>query len=125
MAGFASIVGLLLQVVLVVIVARLLFAWWQRRNRPAPAYAAVHPATGHRFDALGGMLGSINARPAGEPLSIAKSDYDAVERLLGNVQAAYSTEDLWPCARRSRPKCCPISPSSWRATRVAVNQSSH
>jgi len=94
MAGFASIVGLLLQIVLVVIVARLLFAWWQRRNRPAPAYAAVHPATGHRFDALGGMLGSTNARPAGEPLSIAKSDYDAFERLLGNVQAAYSTEDL-------------------------------
>jgi predicted lipid-binding transport protein (Tim44 family) len=94
MAGFASIVGLLLQIVLVVIVARLLYAWWQRRNRPAPAYAAVHPATGHRFDALSGMLGSTNARPAGEPLSTAKSDYDAFERLLGDVQAAYSTEDL-------------------------------
>ena len=94
MAGFASIVGLLLQIVLVVIVARLIFAWWQRRNRPAPAYAAAHPATGHSFDALGGMLGGTNARPAGEPLSIAKSDYDAFERLLGDIQAAYSTEDL-------------------------------
>jgi predicted lipid-binding transport protein (Tim44 family) len=40
------------------------------------------------------MLGSTNARPAGEPLSTAKSDYDAFERLLGDVQAAYSTEDL-------------------------------
>jgi len=40
MAGFASIIGLLLQVVLVVIVARLIFAWWQRRNMPVPAYAA-------------------------------------------------------------------------------------
>jgi predicted lipid-binding transport protein (Tim44 family) len=40
------------------------------------------------------MLGSTNARPAGEPLSIAKADYDAFERLLGDVQAAYSTEDL-------------------------------
>ena len=94
MAGFASIVGLLLQIVLVVIVARLIFAWWQRRNRPAPAYAAAHPATGHSFDALGGMLGSTNARPAGEPLTIAKSDYDAFERLLGDIQAAYSAEDL-------------------------------
>jgi predicted lipid-binding transport protein (Tim44 family) len=94
MAGFASIVGLLLQIVLVVIVARLILAWWQRRNRPAPAYAAAHPATGHSFGALGGMLGSTNARPAGEPLSIAKSDYDAFERLLGDIQAAYSTEDL-------------------------------
>jgi predicted lipid-binding transport protein (Tim44 family) len=40
MAGFASIIGLLLQVMLVVIVARLIFAWWQRRSMPAPAYAA-------------------------------------------------------------------------------------
>jgi hypothetical protein len=38
-AGFASIIGLLLQVMLVVIVARLIFVWWQRRNMPAPAYA--------------------------------------------------------------------------------------
>ena len=34
------------------------------------------------------------APPAGEPLTIAKSDYDAFERLLGDIQAAYSTEDL-------------------------------
>jgi predicted lipid-binding transport protein (Tim44 family) len=45
MAGFASIIGLLLQVVLVVIVARLIFAWWQRHNMPASANAAAHPAT--------------------------------------------------------------------------------
>jgi predicted lipid-binding transport protein (Tim44 family) len=94
MAGFTSIIGLLLQVMLVVIVARLIFAWWQRRNMPAPVYAAVHPATGHGFGGLTGMLGSINAPPAGEPVTIAKSDYDAFERLLGDIQAAYSTEDL-------------------------------
>ena len=64
MAGFASIIGLLLQVVLVVIVARLVFAWWQRRNMPAPAYAAAHPVTGHSFSGLGGMLGGANAPPS-------------------------------------------------------------
>ena len=95
MAGFASIIGLLLQVVLVVIVARLIFAWWQRRNMSAPAYAAARPATGRNFGGLGGMWGgSAAAPPAGEPLTIAKSDYDAFERLLGDIQAAYSTEDL-------------------------------
>ena len=95
MAGFASIIGLLFQVVLVVIVARLVFAWWQRRNAPAPAYAAARPATGHGFGGLGGMWGgSPAAAPAGEPLTIAKADYDAFERLLGDIQAAYSTEDL-------------------------------
>jgi predicted lipid-binding transport protein (Tim44 family) len=94
MAGFTSIIGLLLQVMLVVIVARLIFAWWQRRNMPAPAYAAAHPATGHGFGGLSGMLGSTNAPTAGEPVTIVKSDYDAFERLLGDIQAAYSTEDL-------------------------------
>jgi predicted lipid-binding transport protein (Tim44 family) len=94
MAGFASIIGLMLQVVLVVIVARLIFAWWRRRSIPAPAYAAAHPATGHSFGGLGGMLGGANAAPAGEHLTIAKSDYDAFERLLGDIQVAYSTEDL-------------------------------
>jgi len=93
MAGFASIIGLVLQVVLVVIVARLIFAWWQRRHMPAPAYAAAHPATGHSFGGLGGMLGA-NAPAAGESLVVAKSDYDAFERLLGDIQAAYSAEDL-------------------------------
>jgi predicted lipid-binding transport protein (Tim44 family) len=90
MAGFASLIGLLLQVVLVVIVARLLLAWWQRRNMPA--YAAAHAATGHGFSGLGGMMGS--SAPTGEPLTIAKADYDAFEKLLGDVQAAFSAEDL-------------------------------
>ena len=94
MAGFASIIGLMLQVVLVVIVARLIFAWWRRRNIPAPAYAAAHPATGHSSGGLSGMLGGANAPPAGEHLTIAKSDYDAFERLLDDIQTAYSTEDL-------------------------------
>ena len=37
LGGFASILGLLLQVALVVIVARLLWTWWQRRNAYATA----------------------------------------------------------------------------------------
>jgi len=92
MGGFASLLGLMLQIALVVIVARLLFAWWQRRNEPAAAYAAAHPATGQSFSGLGGMFGG-NAT-SGAPLTIGKSDYDDFERLLGEIQAAYSAEDL-------------------------------
>ena len=90
MGGFASLLGLVLQIGLVIIVARLLFAWWQRRHEPA--LAAAHPATGHAYSGLGGMFGANT--PAGEPLTIDKSDYDAFERVLGDVQAAYSAEDL-------------------------------
>jgi predicted lipid-binding transport protein (Tim44 family) len=95
MAGFASIIGFLFQLMLIVIVARLIFAWWQRRTMPAPAYASARSAMGPTFGGLGGMWsGGAAAPPAGEPLAIAKPDYDAFERLLGEIQAAYSAEDL-------------------------------
>jgi len=100
MAGFASIIGLLLQVVLVVIVARLIFAWWQRRHMPA--YAAAHPATGHGFAGLGGMLGA--SAPAGEPLTIAAADYDAFEDLLVDIEAGYSAEDLTALRAKVTPE---------------------
>jgi predicted lipid-binding transport protein (Tim44 family) len=96
MGGFASILGLLLQVGLVVIVARLAFAWWQRRNMPEPAYAAAHPITGQGFSGLGDKFGSVfgGSAPASPPLAIAKADYDAYEQLLADVQVAFSAEDL-------------------------------
>ncbi len=90
MGGFASVLGLMLQIWLVVMVARLLFAWWQGHH--TPAYATAHPATGHGFSGLGGMMGGH--APAGEAFAIDKSDYDAFERLLGEIQSAYSAEDL-------------------------------
>ncbi len=91
MGGFPSILGLVLQIVLIVVVARLLMGFWQRRSAPAYAGAAAAGGGGHGFSGLG-MVGG-NA-PAGEPLTIAKTDYDAFEKLLGDVQAAYSAEDL-------------------------------
>jgi len=104
MSSFASILGLLLQIGLVVIVARMLFAWWQRRSAPQAAYAAAHPATGHEFSGLGGMFGGGSAAPAGAPLTIEKADYDAFERLLEDVQAAYSAEDLNALRREVTPE---------------------
>jgi predicted lipid-binding transport protein (Tim44 family) len=105
MAGFASIFGLLLQIALILIVARLIFAWWQRRNiSPAPSYAAARPATGHSFSGLGGMLNGTRTPPATEPVTIAKPDYDAFERLLGEIQSAYSSEDLSALCARVTPE---------------------
>lgn len=113
MGGFASILGLILQVGLIVIVARLAFVWWQRRN--APSYAAAAPNAGangptaHSFGlgggtnagagsgiggGLGGMFGGGNQAPASEPVTLEKSDFDDFEQLLGKVQAAYSAEDI-------------------------------
>ncbi|WP_022719728.1 Tim44-like domain-containing protein [Rhodopseudomonas sp. B29] len=103
LGGFASILGLMLQIALVVIVARLAWSWWQRRNNPQqPAYAsssAQGPADGPTVgpgpqpsyrSGFGFGGGSSNEAP----LEIKPEDYEAFERLLGDIQAAWSNEDM-------------------------------
>jgi predicted lipid-binding transport protein (Tim44 family) len=116
LGGFASIIGLVLQVALVVIVGRLLWSWWQRRN--APAYAGPTPRdqdTGYGRTALGaglgGGLGGGSSAGGGAPLSspqdnisIGSDDYDAFERLLKGVQTAYGQEDLAALRKHATPE---------------------
>ena len=95
LAGFTSLFGLLLQVLLIFVVARLIFAWWQRRNlAPAHSYAGPNATTGHSVSSFSGMLSSTRSQSGAEPLTITKPDYDVFERLLGHIQTAYSAEDL-------------------------------
>ena len=94
LGGLSSIIGLMLQIGLIIIVVRLAMAWWQRRHTPASAYAGA-PAAGPAAPQTGfgsGMgfgLGSGSA-----PLEILPADYEAFERLLGEIQAAWSNEDV-------------------------------
>ena len=97
LGGLSSIIGLLLQIGLIILVVRLAMSWWQRRHTPASAYAAgPAPAaegpgaqTSFRSGLSGFGLGSN--QPA---LEIQPADYEAFERLLGEVQAAWSNEDV-------------------------------
>jgi predicted lipid-binding transport protein (Tim44 family) len=93
LGGLSSIFGLILQIGLIFIVVRLAMSWWQRRHAPAPAYAggpAAGPAAQSGFgSAMGFGLGSGSA-----PLEIQPADYEAFERLLGEIQAAWSNEDV-------------------------------
>jgi predicted lipid-binding transport protein (Tim44 family) len=92
LGGLSSIFGLILQIGLIIIVVRMAMSWWQRRHAPASAYAgaAAGPGapTGFRTG-TGFGLGSASA-----PLEIIPADYDAFERLLGEIQAAWSNEDV-------------------------------
>jgi len=107
MGGFASLIGLVLQIALVVFVAKMAFAWWQRRNMPASAYAGAGggapSGSGFGFSSLGGSAFGGGAS-ASEPIEIAKGDYDAFERLLGDIQTAYSAEDLNALRARVTPE---------------------
>ena len=92
LGGLSSIFGLILQIGLIIIVVRLAMSWWQRRHAPTSAYAgaAAGPAAQSSFRTGTGFgLGSGSA-----PLEIAPADYEAFERLLGEIQAAWSNEDV-------------------------------
>jgi predicted lipid-binding transport protein (Tim44 family) len=93
LGGLSSIFGLILQIGLIIIVVRLAMAWWQRRHTPASAYAGATPgaaaAPGMFRTGSGFGLGSGSA-----PLEIAPADYEAFERLLSEIQAAWSNEDV-------------------------------
>src|SRR4051794_19738777 len=92
LGGLSSIFGLILQIGLIFLVVRLAMSWWQRRHAPASAYAggpAAGPAAQPSFRS-GFGLGSGGAAP----LEILPADYETFERLLGEIQAAWSNEDV-------------------------------
>ena len=98
LGGLSSIIGLLLQVGLIILVVRLAMSWWQRRHTPASAYAAgPAPAAegpGGAQTSFRSGLGGFGLGSNQPPLEIQPADYEAFERLLGEVQAAWSNEDV-------------------------------
>ncbi|MGY2807534.1 MULTISPECIES: Tim44 domain-containing protein [unclassified Bradyrhizobium] len=94
LGGLSSMLGLLLQIGLIVLVVRLAMSWWQRRNTPAAAYAGgpdvgPGPQANARSGFGFGLGGGSNA-----PVEITPGDYETFERLLGDIQTAWSNEDI-------------------------------
>jgi predicted lipid-binding transport protein (Tim44 family) len=134
LGGLASILGLLLQVALVVIVGRLLWNWWQRRQQPAQAYAGagspragMEPQRDNSFlnaarSSAGPMGGGAAASQAS--VELASQDFDAFERLLEETQTAYGKEDLAALRARLTPEMLSYFSEelSENASRGVVNQ---
>jgi predicted lipid-binding transport protein (Tim44 family) len=105
-AGFAGFLGLLLQVALVAGIAYFAWTWWQRRQAgglataSGPAMRNMSDRPGERLLGRPGYGGgnSSNAMAAAPAAStdveITEDDFNAFERNLTEVQAAYSAEDL-------------------------------
>ncbi|MBN9005248.1 MAG: TIM44-like domain-containing protein [Rhizobiales bacterium] len=90
LGGLSSLFGLLLQIGLIVLVVRFAMSWWQRRN--APAYAGPTPGPGAQVNPRSGFGFGPGSNEA--PLEITPPDYESFERLLGEIQAAWSNEDV-------------------------------
>jgi predicted lipid-binding transport protein (Tim44 family) len=149
LAGFASIIGLLLQIALIGGVAYLAVRWWKSRSQPAepqPAFAgmpasptppqqafdapapeAPRPMAMQHSNGSGAPMGapmsygasSTHSAASGGPgsqyqqqqpaepvdeIGIKPEDYDAFERLLGEIQTAYGKEDVSALRARVTPE---------------------
>jgi predicted lipid-binding transport protein (Tim44 family) len=111
LGGIASQLGLMLQIGLVVIVGYLLWTWWQRRNQPAlasgPALRDYNPGSGRGPMGFGGGSGvpAAKARASGtDEVGLGPDDFNSFEKVLGEVQAAYSAEDLGRLRRLATPE---------------------
>jgi predicted lipid-binding transport protein (Tim44 family) len=105
LGGFASLLGLVLQIGLVVLVGMLLFRMWQgRRRQPALAGGPYPRDLGLTQSGLGPLGGGGGTAASASPVEIRPADYQAFERLLGEIQAAYSAEDLNALRARATPE---------------------
>ena len=91
--GLSSLLGLVLQIGLIVFVIRMAMSWWQRRHDTAPAYSGGGGGGPAGPAGFGGGTG-FGSGSVGAPPEIAAADYEAFERLLGEIQAAWSNEDV-------------------------------
>ena len=93
LGGLSSLFGLILQIGLIVIVVRMAMSWWQRRATPAYANGPGGSTGGPSAQRPGSGFGFGNNSSA-PPLEILPADYEAFERLLIEIQAAWSNEDV-------------------------------
>ncbi len=124
LGGFASILGLILQVALIAIVARLIWTWWQRRTQPAlaggPSLRDAFSGTRPGAPIFGGGTASTpGARASGtDEVGLTPEDFSAFERLLGEVETAYGGEDLASLRALATPEMV-----SYFAEELAANAS--
>ncbi len=119
LGGLASMFGLLLQVGLIALVVMFALRWWRSRNAPSyasgPANFDARQTPPRRARAAGRRSVAsvewarvpvlLQQRPSPRvPIKVTPDDYDAFERLLSDVQAAWSNEDKAALARLTTPE---------------------
>ena len=100
--GLSSVFGLILQLALIFFLVRMAMSWWQRRQMGQPAYAGAS-SPGPQPTNFGG-LGGFGFGSSTAPLQIQPADYESFERLLTEIQAAWSNEDTGRLGQLATPE---------------------
>lgn len=113
LASLAGMLGFLLQIGLIVGIVMLAIRFFRRRSEPQLAGAgAPYARQGHdapqsqpamaRMGGFGGGAAAAAVQP--QPLELTGEDFNAFERLLGEVNTAYSNEDEVGLRQRTTPE---------------------
>jgi predicted lipid-binding transport protein (Tim44 family) len=109
--GLAAVLGFMLQALLIGGLVWLAIAFFRSRMQPAGAGAQSGGPMARSAMAPGGPAGLGGAASgatasgnAGPAVNIAGADFDAFERLLGEIQASYGREDIDALGARVTPE---------------------
>jgi len=100
--GLSSVLGLILQLGLIFFLVRMAMSWWHRRQMGEPAYAGAN-SPGPQPNNFGG-IGGFGFGGGTAPLQIQPADYESFERLLSEIQAAWSNEDTSRLGQLATPE---------------------
>jgi predicted lipid-binding transport protein (Tim44 family) len=112
LGGAASMLGFVLQIGLVALIGYLLWTWGQRRSQPALAsgpslrdYQGGNSRVPMGFGGGSGVAAPPAARaPGADEVGLSPEDFNSFEKVLGDVQAAYSAEDLGKLRQLATPE---------------------
>lgn len=106
--GFMGFLGLLLQAALLFFVVRWLVRRFMGSRQPAmaggPNFARMQQQPQQPSGPLGGLGGGAARPAAAAPVQIGKPDYEVFDRLLHEVQAGWSAQDLNALRRVATPE---------------------
>ncbi|WP_367273919.1 Tim44 domain-containing protein [Bosea sp. (in: a-proteobacteria)] len=109
LASFAGLLGFMLQLALIAGIVMLAIRFFRRRSEPqlagagAPFARQGHDAPQPGAARMGGFGGGAAAAQP-QPIELSGADFDTFERLLGEINAAYSNEDEAGLRQRVTPE---------------------
>jgi predicted lipid-binding transport protein (Tim44 family) len=94
----------MLQVALIAGLAYAALAYFRSRQQPALARGPAGAGAAPERNASDDSSGNASAAPDATPLLMGSADYDAFERLLGEIQSAFSREDMDTLGEMTTPE---------------------
>lgn len=104
LGSFMGILGFLVQLALIFFVVRFALNFFRNRQAATAAAGAGHARQAMQPEWAPGANAQGGAAAAPAPIQLAEADFNAFERLLGEIQDAYSRDDRHALILRATPQ---------------------